>query len=118
MMGDEYAVKEATWTSKKSLNWNPEFLEVGYLLVPDPKAQAWLCYWAAGLSDALSMAAILFKAIRFSIPFAIRLKVKDFSWFKPEEVLDMDHLVGKPTCNTEPLFVYTAQGALKAYYMS
>ena len=117
-IGDEYAVQEVTWLSKKPLNWNPDFLEVGYLLIPDPKAQARLRYWAAGSSDVLSMAAILFKAICFGIPFAIGLKVEDFGRFKPEEVSDMDRLTGKPTSNTEPPFVYTAQGALKAYYMS
>ena len=30
----------------------------------------------------------------------------------------MDCLVGKPTCNMELPFLYTAQGALRAYYMS
>ncbi|EDQ98425.1 uncharacterized protein LACBIDRAFT_302374 [Laccaria bicolor S238N-H82] len=117
-LGDEFAVREATWSSKKPLNWNLEFLDVGFLLIPDPKAQARLRYWAACSGDASSMAAILFKAICFSIPFAIGVKVEDFSRFKPEEVSDMDRLVGKPTCNVEPPFLYTAQGALKAYYMS
>jgi len=64
------------------------------------------------------MEAILFKAIHFGIPFAISVKVKDFHQFKPEDVSDMDRLVGKPTCSTEPPFVCMAQGALKAYYMS
>lgn len=117
-LGDKFAVHEATWSSKKPLSWNPDLLDVGFLLIPDPKAQARLRYWASCSSDASSMAAILFKAIRFGIPFAIGVKVEDFSRFKLEEVSDMDRLVGKPTCNTEPPFVYTAQGALKAYYMS
>ena len=117
-MGDEYAVREAMWTNKKPLNWNLDFLEVGFLLVPDPKSQVRLRYWAACSTDSSSMAAILFKAIRFGIPFAIGVKVEDFGRFKPEDVSDMDRLVGKPTCNTEPPFLYTAQGALKAYYMS
>jgi len=117
-IGDEYAVQEATWTSKKPLNWNVDFLEVGYLLVPDPKSQARLRYWAASSANSSSMAAILFKAIQFGISFTIGVKVEDFSQFKPEDVSDMDRLVGKPTCNTEPPFLYTAQGALKAYYMS
>ena len=106
------------WTNKKPLNWNLDFLEVGFLLVPDPKSQAHLHYWAACSTDSSSMAAILFKAICFGIPFAIGVKVEDFSRFKPEDVSDMDRLIGKPTCNTEPPFLYTAQGALKAYYMS
>ena len=117
-MGDEFATHEATWTCRKPLNWNPDFLDVGYLLVPDPKSQARLRYWAACSSDSSSMAAILFKAIAFGLPFAIGVKVEDFVRFKPEDVTDMDRLVGKPTCNTEPPFIYTAQGALRAYYMS
>ena len=117
-IGDEYAIQEATWSSKKPLNWNLDFLDVGYLLVSDPKAEARLRYWAACSNEPSSMAAILFKGICFGIPFAIGVKVEDFHRFKPEDVSDMDRLVGKPTCNTEPPFVYTAQGALKAYYMS
>jgi len=76
--GDEYATHEATWASIKPLNWNLDFLDISYLLVPDPKLQAWLHYWAACSGDSSSMVAILFKAITFGLPFAIRVKVEDF----------------------------------------
>jgi len=64
------------------------------------------------------MPELLFKAISHGISFSIGIKVEDFGRFKPEEVSDMDCVVGKPTCILESPFTYTAPGALKAYYMS
>ena len=93
-IGSEYVTQDAAWTSKKPLNWNLDFLDVGFLLVSDPRSQARLRYWAACSNDSSSMAAILFKAIRFGIAFLIGVKVEDFGRFKPEDVSDMDRLVG------------------------
>ncbi|EDQ99137.1 uncharacterized protein LACBIDRAFT_335304 [Laccaria bicolor S238N-H82] len=106
------------WTSKKPLAWDMDYIKVGYLLVPDRRAQAHLRYWSACLRDTSMMTKILFKAIMQGIAFTISIKVKDFGKFKPEEVSDMDWVVGKPTCIMESPFVYTAPGALRAYYMS
>ena len=94
-----------------------DYLEVGYLLVPDKRAQALLCYWAACSRDTPTMDDILFKAISHGIPFSIGIKVEDFGRLKPEEVSNTDHIVGKPTCIMEPPFAYTTPGALRAYYM-
>ncbi|EDQ98824.1 uncharacterized protein LACBIDRAFT_335621 [Laccaria bicolor S238N-H82] len=64
------------------------------------------------------MPALLFKAVCHGLPLTIGVKVKDFGKFKPEEVSDIDRLVGKPSSTIEAPFAYTAQGALRAYYMS
>lgn len=117
-MGQEFDVANPPWTSKKSLFWNDDFLEIRYLLVGDDGAQARLRYWAACSPECSSLASLLYKAVRWGIPFKIGVKVEDFHRFRPENVSDTDRLVGKPTSAVEPPFVYTAQGALKAYYMS
>jgi hypothetical protein len=57
-------------------------------------------------------------ATSHGLPFSIGVKVEDFGQFKPEEVSDTDRLVGKPTSAVEAPFAYTAQGTLRAYYMS
>jgi len=64
------------------------------------------------------MSALLFKAVSQGLPFSIGVKVEDFSRFRPEDVSDTDHLVGKPMSAVEAPFAYTAQGALRAYYLS
>ena len=117
-LGQEFEVINPPWTSKKSLSWNRDFLEVGYLLVEDEGAQARLRYWASCSPDCSSLSELLFKAVRWGLPFKIGVKVEDFGRFKPEDVSDTDRLVGKPSLAVEPPFAYTAQGALKAYYMS
>ncbi|KIJ91334.1 hypothetical protein K443DRAFT_14485 [Laccaria amethystina LaAM-08-1] len=117
-ISDQYLTSVTPWISKKPLAWNADYLEIGYLLIPDVRAQARLRYWAACSRDADTMSALLFKAISHGLPFSIGVKVEDFGRFKPEEVSDTDRLVGKPTSAVEAPFVYTAQGALRAYYMS
>ncbi|EDQ98716.1 uncharacterized protein LACBIDRAFT_296822, partial [Laccaria bicolor S238N-H82] len=117
-LGSQYATPVSAWVSKKPLEWNVDYLDIRFLLVPDKKAQACLCYWAACSRDVSTMAEVLLKAITHGIPFSIGVKVEDFGRFKPEEVSDTDRVVGKPTCMMEPPFAYTAPGALKAYYMS
>ena len=117
-LGSQHEGVVSAWTSKKPLTWSMDYLEVGYLLVPDKRAQARLRYWAACSRDTPTMDDILFKAISRGIPFSIGVKVEDFGRFKPEEVSDTDRIVGKPTCVVEPPFAYTAPGALRAYYMS
>lgn len=117
-LGSQYAGEVSVWASKKPLTWNVDYLDVGYLLVPDPKAQARLRYWAACSQNLSTMSEILLKAITHGIPFGIGVKVEDFHRFKPQDVLDTDRLVGKPTCIIESPFAYTAPGALRAYYMS
>ena len=117
-LGQRFDIIAPPWTSKKPLFWNPDFLEVGYLLIGNEGAQARLRYWAACSPDCSTLSALLYKAIRWGLPFKIGVKVEDFSRFKPEEVSDTDRLVGKPSSALEPPFAYTAQGALKAYYMS
>jgi len=64
------------------------------------------------------MSALLYKAVRWGIPFKIGVKVEDFRRFRPKDVSDTDRIVGKPSLAVEPPFLYTAQGALKAYYTS
>jgi len=64
------------------------------------------------------MSDLLFKAVCHGLPITIGVKVEDFRRFKPEEVSDTDRLVGKPSSAIEAPFAYTAQGALRAYYMS
>ena len=115
-LGQRFDIIAPPWTSKKPLFWNPDFLEVGYLLIGNKGAQARLRYWAACSPDCSTLSALLYKAIRWGLPFKIGVKVEDFSRFKPEEVSDTDRLVGKPSSALEPPFAYTAQGALKAYY--
>ena len=117
-LGQDFDVVDPLWTSKKPLSWNRDFLEVGYLLIGDESAQARLRYWAACSPDCSTVSALLYKAVRWGIPFKIGVKVEDFGKFKPEDVSDTDRLVGKPSSAVEPPFIYTAQGALKAYYMS
>ena len=117
-MGGQYTSVIKAWVGKKPLAWNMDYLEVGYLLVPDARAQARLRYWAACSRDSSTMAQVLFKAITHGISFGIGVKVEDFGRFKPEEVSDTDRLVGKPAYVIEPPFAYTAPGALRAYYMS
>lgn len=117
-LGQEFDIINPPWTSKKVLSWNVDFLEVGYLLIGQEAAQARLCYWAACSPDCSTLPMLLYKAIHWGLPFKIGMKVGDFSKFKPEEVSDTDRLVGKPSSALEPPFTYTAQGALKAYYMS
>jgi len=95
-----------------------DFLEVGYLLIGTESAQARLRYWVACSPDYSTLPALLDKVIRWGIPFKIGVKVEDFGRFRPEDVSDTDWLVGKPSSTVEPPFAYTAQGALKAYYMS
>ena len=114
----QYSGGDAPWASRKPLRWNVDFLEVGYLLIPDVRAQARLRYWAACSPDATSMGSLLTKAVCHGLPFSIGVKVEDFGRFKPEEVSDTDRVVGKPTTAVEAPFAYTAQGALRAYYMS
>jgi len=106
------------WMSKRPLAWNIDFLEVGYLLIPNVRAQACLQYWATCMPAAAMMSTLLFKAICHGLPFSISIKVEDFGRFKPEEVSDTDCLVGKLMSAVEAPFAYTAQGALRAYYMS
>lgn len=106
------------WVSKRPLSWNVDYLEVGYLLIPDIRVQARLRYWTTCSRDASTMPALLLRAVCHGLPFSIGVKVEDFGRFKPEEVSDTDRLVGKPTSAVEAPFVYTAQGALRAYYMS
>ena len=118
VLGQEFEVVSAPWTSKKPLSWNDDFLEVGYLLFGDEGAQARLRYWASCSPDCSSLATLLYKGIRWGIPFKIGVKVEDFPRFRPENISDTDRLVGKPSSAVEPPFLYTAQGALKAYYMS
>ena len=117
-LSGQYPSMVNPWVSKRPLAWNADFLEVGYLLIPDIKAQARLRYWAACSRDADTMSALLFKAVSHGLPFSIGVKVEDFGRFKPEEVSDTDRLVGKPTSTVEAPFAYTAQGTLRAYYMS
>ena len=117
-MGQEFDFIEPPWTSKKPLAWNEDFLEVGYLLIRDESAQARLRYWAFCSPDCSSLSTLLYKAVQWGIPFKIGVKVEDFGRFKPEDVSDTDRVVGKPSLTVEPPFAYTAQGALKAYYMS
>lgn len=117
-MGQEFEIIDPLWTSKKPLAWNEDFLEVGYLLIGDEGAQARLRYWASCSPDCSSLSVLLYKAIRWGLPFKIGVKVEDFCRFKPEDVSDTDRVVGKPSSAVEPPFAYTAQGALKAYYMS
>ena len=117
-LGSQHEGVVSAWTSKKPLAWSMDYLDVGYLLVPDKKAQARLHYWAMCSRDVTSMPDILSKAIARGIPFSIGVKVEDFGRFKPEEVSDMDCVVGKPTCVMESPFAYAAPGALRAYYMS
>ena len=117
-LGQEFEVINPPWTSKKPLVWNADFLGVGYLLIGDDSAQARLRYWAACSPDGSSLPVLLYKAIRWGLPFKVGVKVEDFHKFKPEDVSDTDRVVGKPSSAVEPPFVYTAQGALKAYYTS
>ena len=117
-LGQEFEVISPPWTSKKPLTWNDDFLDVGYLLLRDEGAQARLHYWGACLPDCSSLGMLLYRAVRWGIPFKIGVKVEDFHRFRPENVSDTDRLVGKPSSAVEPPFAYTAQGALKAYYMS
>ena len=117
-IANQYSSAMDPWTSRKPLVWNTDYLEVGYLLVPDIRAQARLRYWAACSPGATTMAALLTKAICHGLPFSLGVKVENFGRFKPEEVSDTDRLVGKPTSTMEAPFAYTAQGALRAYYMS
>ena len=117
-LGSQYIDTDATWASKKPLSWNSDYLDIGYLLLLDLGAQACLRYWAACSQNSSTMSEILFKAVVHGIPFSIGIKVEDFECFRLGEVSDTDRLVGKPTCITEPPFVYTTPGALKAYYMS
>ena len=91
---------------------------MGYLLIGDESAQVRLQYWAACSLDCSSLPALLYKAVRWGIPFKIGVKVEDFGRFKPEDVSDTDRLVGKLSSAVEPPFTYMAQGALKVYYMS
>ena len=117
-LAGQYPSTISPWVSKKPLTWNIDFLEVGYLLVPDVCAQARLRYWAVCSPDFVGMEALLTKAICHGLPFSIGVKVEDFGRFKPEDVSDTDRLVGKPTSAIEMPFAYTAQGTLRAYYMS
>jgi len=100
------------------LSWNADYLEVGYLLLPDVQAQARLRFWAACSRDVPTMSDLLLKAVCHGLPFSVGIKVEDFGRFKPEDVSDTDRLVGKLTSAVEAPFAYTAQGALRAYYMS
>ncbi|EDR04305.1 uncharacterized protein LACBIDRAFT_330818 [Laccaria bicolor S238N-H82] len=70
-LGGQYANDAAIWASKKPLSWNLDYLDIGYLLLPDLRVQAHLCYWAACLQDASTLARILFKAVTHGIPFGI-----------------------------------------------
>ena len=117
-LASQYTSTVNPWTSKRPLTWNPDYLEVGYLLIPDIHVQAQLCFWAACSRDTSTMAALLFKAVCHGLLISISIKVEDFGRFKPEEVSDTDHLVGKPSSTIEAPFTYTAQGALCAYYES
>ena len=114
----QYPNTAKPWVGKKPLAWNIDFLDVGYLIIQDVRAQARLRYWAAISSGVVTMDALLSKAICHGVLFSIGVKVEDFGRFKPEEVSDTDRLVGKPTSAVEAPFAYTAQGALRAYYMS
>ena len=117
-LGQEFDVVTPPWSGRKPLAWNGDFLEVGYLLIADEGAQARLRYWAACSPGCSSIPELLVKAVRWGLPFKIGVKVEDFARFRPEDVSDTDRLVGKPSSAVEPPFAYTAQGALKAYYMS
>ena len=117
-LGQDFDVISPPWSGKKPLTWSKDFLEVGYLLIADKGAQARLWYWAACSPGCSSMSELLIKAVRWGMPFKIGVKVEDFGRFRPEDVSDTDRLVGKPSSAVEPPFVYTAQGALKAFYMS
>ena len=117
-MGQEFVIIDPLWTSKKLLAWNKDFLEVGYLLIGDEGAQARLRYWASCSLDCSSLSDLLYKAIWWGLPFKVGVKVEDFHRFKPKDVSNTDHMVGKPLSAVEPPFTYTAQGTLKAYYMS
>ena len=117
-MGQEFVIIDPLWTSKKLLAWNEDFIEVGYMLIGDEGAQAHLRYWASCSPDCLSLSDLLYKAIRWGLPFKVGVKVEDFRRFKPEDVSNTDRMVGKPSSAVEPPFAYTAQGTLKAYYMS
>ena len=55
--GSQYAGRTSPWASKKLLSWNPDYLEAGYLLVPDKRAQAHLCFWAACSQEAYASIA-------------------------------------------------------------
>jgi len=117
-LAGQYSSTVDPWMSRKPLAWNPDYLEVGYLLIPNVWAQAQLCYWAACSRDAHTTLTLLFKAICHGLPFSIGIKVEDFGKFKPEEVSNTDRLVGKPMTTIEAPFTYTAQGVLRTYYMS
>ncbi|EDR10034.1 uncharacterized protein LACBIDRAFT_325588 [Laccaria bicolor S238N-H82] len=117
-LADQYSITTKPWVSKKPLTWNTDFLEVGYLLIPDARAQARLRYWAVSARELSTMTTLLLKAVCHGLPFSIGVKVEDFGRFKPEDVSDTDRLVGKPSSAVEAPFAYTAQGALRAYYMS
>ena len=117
-MGQEFKIINPLWTSKKPLPWNKDFLEVGYLLIGDEGAQAHLHYWASCSPDCSSLSALLYKAIRWGLPFKVGVKAEDFRRLKPKDVSNTSHVVGKPSSAVEPPFAYTAQGTLKAYYMS
>ena len=117
-LANQYQLVVNPWVSKKPLAWNTDFLDVGYLLVPNDNAQARLRYWAASSQDVTTMLSLLLKAICHGLSFSIGVKVEDFGRFKPEDMSDTDQLVGKPTSAIEAPFTYTAQGALHAYYLS
>ena len=74
----QYPNTAKPWVGKKPLAWNINFLDVGYLIIQDVRAQARLHYWAAISLGVVTMDALLAKAVSHGVPFSIGVKVEDF----------------------------------------
>ena len=62
----------STWFAPH-FSWNPEFLEVAYLFIPDIESEARLCYWANCWDSVATIQRLLTTAIEHGIRFYLAL---------------------------------------------
>ncbi|EDR00954.1 uncharacterized protein LACBIDRAFT_333674 [Laccaria bicolor S238N-H82] len=92
MLKDESAkitYTKSTW-SAPHFAWNPEFLEVAYLFIPDVESEARLRYWANCWDSVGTVRKLLTTAIEHGIRFYLALPPDAVRRFRPILVDSLD----------------------------
>ncbi|RDB21237.1 hypothetical protein Hypma_011324 [Hypsizygus marmoreus] len=106
----------------RQVQWHPQLLANGYLIIETDDAQFQLRYWALCLPGMDHLRLILERAIEHGVRFAIGIKKDDLAPWKNMRIPDTDCLLAKRVC--EPGYVEPelpadlAGGALCDTYMA
>lgn len=76
-------------------SWNPELINCGYLIVPDPATEFRMRYWVACYGGVRFIRQVLTKAIEHGLQFSIGVKAEDFPRFRPTVIDKVDRRLTK-----------------------